>query len=143
MELEINDLDCLEKAVQQLGLELVRGQTHYKWFGRSVGDYPMPVGFKASDLGKCEHAIRIPGNSNAYEIGVVKRKDGRPGYQLLWDFWQGGYGMQEKVGTNGDKLKQHYTAQYSMKSWQKKGYRVSQTTVQKEDGLHVVVKASR
>jgi hypothetical protein len=126
-ELEVNDLDALDSACKQLGLELVRGQKQYRWYGRSVGDYPLPAGFTEQDLGKCDHAIRIPGNPNAYEIGVVKNRNGR-GYQLLWDFWQGGYGMQAKVGKDGEKLKQQYEVQHGVRHWQRKGYRVMTTT---------------
>jgi hypothetical protein len=136
VDLEVRDLGCLAKAAEHLGLELVQGQQTYRWYGRSVGDYPMPAGFKASDLGKCEHAIRIPGASCAYEIGVVGRKDGKPGYQLLWDFWAGGYGMQAKVGNNGDKLKQEYAVQVAMKHARAQGYQVSRK--QKEDGSVVL-----
>ena len=140
INIEIRDLDCLAKAAKQLGLELIQNQKTYKWYGTGVGDFPLPDGFKAEDLGHCEHAIRIPGNDQAYEIGVVKRRDGQPGYTLLWDFWQGGYGMQQKVGTNGERLKQEYAAQFAVKTWQRKGFRVN--VQRKEDG-HVVVRATR
>lgn len=97
VDIEIKDLNALERACETLGLKLMRGQKTYRWYGRSVGDYPLPVGFKASDLGKCDHAITIPGNKQCYEIGIctnpVTKKT-----ELLWDFWAGGYGMQEKVG---------------------------------------------
>lgn len=139
LELEIQDLNTLEKACNELGLELKRGQEHYKWYGRSVGDYPLPEGFTEADLGKCEHAIKIPNSPNAYEIGVVKNRGGR-GYQLLWDFYAGGYGMQEKVGTNGEKLKQAYTKHLAVQHWQKKGFRVTTSTNQKGQ---VVVRATR
>src|SRR5438552_1836555 len=111
-EFAVTDLDALDKACSEIGLELVRDQKQYKWFGRSVGDYPLPEGFSEKDLGKCEHAIRIPGNRSAYEIGVVKSRTGT-GYQLVWDFWQGGYGMEKMVGgKDGDKLKQQYEVQH-------------------------------
>lgn len=124
LELEVKDLNSLSKACTKLGLELVRDQHSYKWFGRSVGDYPIPAGFKASDLGKCDHAIRIPDNKQAYEIGVVKRKDGRPGYTLLWDFWAGGYGMQAIVGNDGENLTQQYSNQLTRKKLAAKGFRM-------------------
>jgi hypothetical protein len=116
IELEIRDLEALGKAAKSLGLELVRNQKTYRWFGRSVGD------------------------SRAYEIGVVKRRDGRPGYTLLWDFWSRGMGMQDVVGDDGNKLKQAYSTQVTKSYWQKKGYRVSET--RKEDGS-VLIRATR
>ena len=65
IELDIKDLDALKVAAEKLGLEFRRGQETYKWFGRSVGDSPLPAGFRKQDLGKCEHALRIPNNSRA------------------------------------------------------------------------------
>src|SRR6266446_5904173 len=97
IDMEIKDLDALKAAAQDLGLEFCEGQQTYKWYGHSVGDFPMPAGFKEQDLGKCEHALRVKGNPGAYEIGIVPRRDGRPGYTLLWDFWAGGLGLQNKV----------------------------------------------
>lgn len=128
MELDIKDLELLEKACPKLGLEFVRDQTKYKWYGRSVGDTPLPEGFTEEDLGHCKHAIRVKGaGPNTYEIGVMKRKDGRPGYQLIWDFWKGGFGLQDKIGENGGLLKQHYTSLATKKQLLREGYRVTET----------------
>lgn len=128
VDLDIKDMDALKKACEQLGLELVEGKKTYKWYGTSVGDYPLPAGFSKEDLGKCDHVIRIPGNSTAYEIGVVAKRDGTPGYQLMWDFWQGGYGMEKIAGKNGNNIRQQYAAQVAMKELRRNGYRVSMTT---------------
>ncbi len=138
-ELQVTDLDSLDAACKELGLELVRNQQTYKWYGRSVGDYPVPQGFTEQDLGKCEHAVRIPDNRTAYEIGVVKSRTGK-GYELLWDFYAGGYGMEAKVGKDGCKLKQQYEVQHGARFWRRKGYRV--TTQTQQDG-HIRVKCSR
>jgi hypothetical protein len=124
MKAEINDLDALEAACKSLGLELVREQKTYRWWGHSVGDYPLPQGFKESDLGKCEHAIRIPHNHEAYEIGVCQRRDGQPGYTLLWDFYNGGYGMEQKVGQDGIKLQDEYAVQTAIMQLTSEGYQV-------------------
>lgn len=103
----ILDLDALEVACQRRGLELVRDQETFRWFGESVGDYPLPEGFTEADMGRCSHAIQILGNSKAYEIGLVETResDGEGNfrsvegqYTLMYDFWSGGYGMQEKAG---------------------------------------------
>lgn len=86
---QLLDLTAIEAAAKACGCELVRGQTTYQWWGRSVGDYPLPQGFKAKDLGKCEHAIKVPGTT--WEVGVVRARnaDGSnaPGYTLLCDFF--------------------------------------------------------
>src|SRR5262249_30989281 len=120
--IQVKDLDSLEAACRELGLELVRGQTKYKWFGQWVGDTPLPPGVKKSDLGKCDHAIRIPGNEAAYQIGVCKNSDGT--FSLRWDFWCGGYGLEERVGSGAGKLIQSYAAEVAMRQARKQGYAV-------------------
>lgn len=96
-EAQIRSLEALETACERLGLELVRDQTTFRWY-EHVGDYELPVGFTKEEMGQCQHAIRIPGDSRAYEVGVVERRDGQDGWCLMFDFWNRGYGMQEKVG---------------------------------------------
>jgi len=125
IKLQINDLAALKEAGQRLGLELVQ-QSTYRWFGQHVGDYPLPEGFTKDDLGKCDYVLRIPNNKQAYEIGIVKRKDGQ-GYQPLWDFWAGGYGLEAKVGKDAEKLIQEYTIAVSTKELRRAGFRVSRS----------------
>ncbi len=71
-----------------------------------------------------KHALSIPDDKNAYEIGVIARRDGKPGYTLLWDFWAGGYGLVKKVGANCDKLKQAYAFEVAAKKARSMGYQV-------------------
>lgn len=106
IKIKVRDLDALGTAAERLGMEM-RKQSNYRWFGSHVGDYPLPEGFTASDLGKCEYALSIPDSPNAYEVGVAPSPDG-DGYTLLWDFWSGGYGLQAQVGQNGSRLIQEY-----------------------------------
>lgn len=117
INLLVEDLSVLAKACIRLGLELVRDQRTYRWYGRSVGDYPLPTGFTTADLGTCDHAIRIPGNGMAYEIGVVARRDGKPGYELLWDFYQGGYGLMDHVGEGAIRLQQTYAIEKTLQQF--------------------------
>lgn len=112
IDIQVKDLECLKTACTNLGLEFREGQKSYKWYGRHVGDYPLPEGFTHKDLGKCDHAIGVPGNSRAYEIGVVKKGDS---YTMLWDFWQGGFGLQEKVGDGCGELVDQYAQEVAMK----------------------------
>lgn len=136
--LEVKDLDCLKAAAKAIGMELVEKKT-FKWYGTHVGDYPLPVGFTKEDMGKCEYALRIPGKPGAYEVGVCKARGDKPGYSLLWDFWGGGYGLQEQIGKQGEKLKQSYAVQVAKKQMQKfarDGYRLQ--TFQKPDGTQVI-----
>lgn len=113
-DLLIRDLAALGRAAVRLGLELVMDQTSYRWFGTVVGDHPLPTGFSNQDMGKCEHAIRIPDNPEAYEIGIVTRRDGLPGYALHWDFWNGGYGLTDRIGQDGELLRQAYALEVTL-----------------------------
>jgi len=132
IELEINDLETLKSACSRLGLKFIENQKTYKWYGTLVGDSPLPEGITVSDLGKCDHAIRVPGAQ--YEIGVVK-KESR--LILLWDFWHRG-GLEEKLGKNAGKLKQAYTAERVRKEARQKGYKVLEQKTNK--GLRLVLR---
>ena len=112
IECEIKDLEALKAACKKAGLEFRENKKTYKWYGRHVGDYPLPEGFKKQDLGKCDHAIGVPGNKNAYEIGVVQQGDK---YTMLWDFWNGGYGLEEKAGHNCENVTDAYAQEVALK----------------------------
>lgn len=96
------ELPALRQMCLDQGWEWLGDQRTHKWYGQFMGDYPLPAGFTRADMGRCEHAIRIPGAF--YEIGVVN-KGGE--WKLLWDFWSGG-GLQPKLGQNAGLLKQAY-----------------------------------
>jgi hypothetical protein len=120
-EFQCSDLDALEKAAEACGCELVRGQKKYKWFGRFVGDSPMPKGLTEADLGKCDHAIRVKGaSSQTYEVGVCKTEDGK--FALRYDFWSGGYGLVDKVGKDGKKLELNYNVHHAKNFFEQQGY---------------------
>ena len=118
---EIGDLDALKAAVGEMKCQWLEGQKTYKWYGKHVGDYPLPQGFTASDMGKCNHAIRVPGVQ--YEVGVVKKGDK---YALIWDFWGPGAGLQQKFGQNLEKLTQTYAKYAATNAFQSSGYAVEQ-----------------
>ena len=127
----MQDLDALAEAAESCGCELVRDQKTFRWYGRHMGDYPLPASFTKDDMGKCDHAIKVKnGNGSEYEVGVTARRDGKPGYTLLWDFWQKGYGLQERIGKDGSALRQQYAAKVATKTLKRQGYRVASTTTQ-------------
>ena len=99
---EVWEIPVLKQMCKDQNWEWREGQKTYKWYGQFMDDYPLPPGFTRNDLGRCDHAIKIPGAK--YEIGVVK-KDGE--WKLLWDFWESG-GLQQKLGQNAGLLKQAY-----------------------------------
>jgi hypothetical protein len=137
IDLVIKDLDALSKACSKLGLELVRGQKT----------------FKAYTTGRCEHAICVKDMPGAYQIGLVK---GKEGYELKWDADIGdGGGLYAKVGYeakygwvvepgsagrlvrgSADKLKDWYAAEVARKQMSKQGFMVR--TVQKGRKVQVL-----
>lgn len=122
---EIKDLNALSKACEELGLELVMNQRTYKWFGQFMGDAPLPEGFTRKELGKCEHAIRVKGaKRDTYEVGLVKRRDGREGFTLLFDYWNDGFGLMPKIGEGAKTLTREYTLQTAMTKMRQKGFNV-------------------
>lgn len=126
VDVQVTNLEDLRAACQRLGLEFAEGQTTYRWYGTHVGDYPLPAGFSAADLGSCEHAIRVPGNLEAYEVGVVRRRDGKPGWQLMWDFYLGGFGLEQHVGTDCGLLRQSYATVAATRAARQQGFTVQE-----------------
>lgn len=126
---EIKDLEALSVACEKLDLELVRDQETYKWWGHSVGDYPLPTHedgtpYTEEELGKCSHAIRVKNNPEAYEVGLVKTKTG---YRLLYDYYGGGKGLMRKIGDNADTLTQRYAVEVATRQARRQGMTVTET----------------
>jgi hypothetical protein len=131
IEVEIRDLETLKAACDQLGLELLPNQRTFAWYGESVGDHPLPEGFTAADMGKCDHAIRVPGAR--YEVGVVKR-NGK--YLLLWDFYSRG-GLERVLGKGACRLKQTYSVERVRREARLKGYHLHER--KSEQGIRMVL----
>jgi len=131
---EVKSLDALEAACKRLGFELRRGQTRYKWYGRWVNDYheadaAYKHGIATEDYGHCDHAIHVPGAH--YEVGVVAAKDGA-GFQLIWDFVDGG--LREALGgETAPRLIQAYAVEQARLTALQQGHTVNSETVP-EDG---------
>lgn len=148
VELEVTSLDDLEQAARRIGLELVRGQQTYRayWTAESIqqliaenGEERLrsfvPEGFSASEYGKCEHAIRIADPSRqetSYEIGVARRRDGKPGWALLWDDMGSRHGLGELAGPGLGRLKQSYALVAARRTALQQGFSVSER--QQADG---------
>lgn len=131
IEMEIRDLDCLKAACNELGLHFVVGKRSYAWFGRFVGDHPLPEGFTAQDLGRCDHAISVPGAT--YQIGVVQR-NGR--YHLLWDYYRQG-GLEQVLGKGACRLKQAYSVERVRREARTRGYRLQERKT--DQGLRLIL----
>lgn len=117
INIKIKDLDSLKEACEELGLVFYENKKTYKWYGRSVGDYPLPEGMTVDDLGKCDHAIGLKNNKEAYEIGLVKRGDE---YIPVWDFWSGGFGLEKAVGKDCINLTDSYSKFAAIRSVKKR-----------------------
>lgn len=118
IELEIKDLEALKAACKNLGFQFAENQKHYTWYGKWVGNQPLPEGITEDQLGKCDHVIHVP--SAAFEVGVVRKGNS---YILLWDSWIGG-GLEKYIGKNAGILKQAYTVETVKRSAILKGYRL-------------------
>ena len=102
IELEVTDLESLDRACRHIGLTLNRNQLTFKWYDGN---------------GQCDHAIIIPGAS--YEIGLIKKDDK---YELQTDFWDDK--ISEVIGENGGLLKQRYAVEQTRTQAIRNGYRV-------------------
>ena len=130
IELEIKSLDALIAACTRLGFTFAKNQKTYQWYGRWVGDSPLPEGISQRDLGKCTHAIKVPNCS--YEIGVVKHNNA---YLLLWDSWESQ--LRLAIGDQAGIIRQAYTAEVVRHDAKMKGYRITEKKTEK--GLRLVL----
>lgn len=126
IDIEVTDLTVLKAACRRLGFTFVEGQKTYEWYGRIVGDALLPEGLSIEDLGRCDHAIGVPGAE--YEIGVRAEKGG---YRLLWDSYERG-GLEQKVGKGAGLLRQAYGIEKAKLEARRKGYSVYES--RKADG---------
>lgn len=123
VECFVTDLDALDEVLDPLGCELRRGQTTFKWFGRWAGG--------GDELlrqfgGKCEHAIHVKkGGRDCYEIGLITRRDGQQGWELIYDNWCGGNGLEAAVGEGLVKLKNGLLEYMTVKELNAEGYSVT------------------
>ena len=101
IELEVNDLNTLDSACKRLGLQLVKGQINFKWFGKKAGD--------------CDHAIRVP--EAEYEIGIT-HVNGI--YELECDYYDRNIGTA--IGEKAGLLKQAYAVEKTKAEARRKGY---------------------
>lgn len=135
INLQIRDLAAVRAAVKRLGGIWHEGQKTYAWYGRSVGDYPIPEGFTKEQLGKCDHAFGFPGSK--YEVGVCKKPDGT--YTLIWDFWNPGDGglIPHMGNEQAHKFCQAYGVEKAKLEARKAGY-LARETIQADGSIRVV-----
>lgn len=118
---KVNNLDALDKAAADIGLQLVRDQKTYKTYS----------------VQKCDHAIVNPNDRSMYELGVVKNKAGD--FDLMQDTFIGGRGLVAMLGGHdAPKLIQSYATQVAVEHYTQEGWNVQQTRL--EDG-RVILRA--
>lgn len=148
IEIEIKDLQALASACAELGLEFLEGQNTYRCWGtgkelshlegyqKRSGKQLMPDGWTLSEMGQCEHAIKLKGSHDQYEIGLATRRDGRPGYQLLCDI-SGAYWVREKLGEHFEKLRQGYAVEVAVRAAKRAGFRVVKKVLRSDGSVAI------
>lgn len=131
----VQDLDALASVADRLGLELVKHATTYAWYGAWVNDFrganaAVDNGHDPANFGKCVHKLRRKDHAAGdYEIGLVPRLDGKPGYEMVYDNWGGGGRRIEQCAGKGlGALKQAMAQEVSLRIMRRQGYRVTSTT---------------
>lgn len=115
IDLEVKDLVALQSACNRLGVEFRQNQKQFRTFGGRSNP--------------CDAAICLKDNPQAYEIGLLKRTDGRSGYLLNTDFWAGGKGLVAAVGQNACRLRQVYAIEASKAKARRSGQQVQERTL--------------
>lgn len=106
------DMACLRQAVEMLGCRIVERNT-FRWYGSSVGDYPLPLGMKKEDLGKNakfvieltpETQARIRAehpeyDQEAYDVGLIEDPNNPGTYVPMYDHFINGYGVDDVLGS--------------------------------------------
>ena len=115
IELEVKDLGVLGQACERLGLQLIRNQKTFRWYGKE---------------GDCDHAIKVP--EAAYEIGVIQKDNF---FELNCDFYD--RNLEKVIGSKGGLLKQAYAVIKTRIEARKKGYSVLERKAENSIRLHV------
>lgn len=129
VDLHVKDLACLEMACKRLGLTIEKG-SYYRWYGRWMNDYhaqeaAASQGFDPKQFGKNAQYV-IKGEGCEYDVGVVPRIDGKPGFSLLYDNYQRGRGLEAIIGKGACTLKQSYAVEVSKRQMIIQGFQVSE-----------------
>lgn len=134
---DADSLAAVKQVCRELGLVFKEGKKTYQWWGTSVGDSPLPDGFKAEDLGKCDHAIGIPGTD--WEVGLARPRNGK-GYRLMFDFYgpQGRPILEKLGGEKANKFVQLYGVAKAEISARKLGHAVTRQVL-KNGSINVLI----
>lgn len=121
VQTEFRDIEAVATAAQHIGLEFDRNATSFRWY--------------AGQRSTCNGVLRVPGNPQAHEVGLVKQADGS--YAAQYDPWQGGYGLEKLAGKNLMTLRNEYAATVAVRQLARQGYRVTRQ-IDKQGRLQLV-----
>lgn len=135
LDLDIKNLDAVKKLCKNLGWSFLENQKTYVWYGRWMNDYSQQdaavnQGIKPEDLGKCDHAISIPGCH--YQLGLKSVGDK---YTLLWDWWDKDL-KKAMGGEKGQVFMQEYGLACIQQEADQFGY--SYTTKKLDNGFYEI-----
>lgn len=91
---QCKSLAALKEAAPLLGLEFREGQTTHRTYG--------------GRMDPCLHALVLKGDTEAYQIGVVRSQAHPDAYDLNVDFWAQDKLLKAVGGPNMNRLRQEY-----------------------------------
>lgn len=136
-------LDALEAILPQFGLELRRNKKTWNWYGQFLNDWnnrdraAIFDGWDPTQFGHGDHAIGIKGDPSGYEIGLVPRRDGGVGWEMLYDSFGSGQALERAAGAGLAKLKDELAASIASRHLIRKGYRVHRTVDAKTGAIRL------
>lgn len=120
--IEIRDINALAAAAERCGMELVLDAKS----------------FQAYNANKCDHKLRVKGDSYAYEMGIRKNSDGT--YALEWDTWGSqGRKLMSHVGENAKNLNKYYASEVTKSLARRKGFKAQEQSLE-NGGLRLKIK---
>ncbi len=127
-------IEGLKLMAELMGATMKRSKT-FEWYGRWVGDTPLPKGLTLNDLKEVNWEIKYP--DAKYTVGV-KEKNGK--VHLLYDFWRNGFGLEVALGgSDCCKLKQHCNIADSLITAKKQRRRVREVESPHKNGRRLVI----
>ena len=108
----VTNLDDARVVGDELGFDLIENATKFAWYGKWVNDFSgsraaVTAGYDPKTFGTCEHKLRMKDHQQGdYEIGLVRRVDGKPGWELVYDDYSSyGAKINKKAGKNLGRFK--------------------------------------
>lgn len=103
---KITNIEALKLSAEQMGInfrECEKGKGHFRTWkddhnGQWVGDWDLPEGITGEQMGdNADYVLSIPGDSQAYELGIVWNEQDQCWYPA-YDFYNGGNGLEKVIG---------------------------------------------